>query len=212
VSVSSPRSGRGGGRFPALLLLAAALLATGCPAAGKRASLPAADEELLEAKGDGRLLDAVREGGKERFAAIAVFRRDVFLGQSAMLEQAAIPILAEFGKAAILLLSPNQILSLLRDPSVRRVTRFGPQGLLARLEPSLELELLSRYDAGKEGQDVSILARFRDVPGEKEEREAASAGFKVVFRGGPNLVVSGPVSGVPRLLESDRIIYLEKAP
>jgi len=208
---SCPRSRRSGGRSLALLLLAAALLPAGCPSAGKRASLPAAEEELLAAKGDARLLTAVREGGRDPFAAIAVFRRDTFLGQAAMLEQASIPILDEFGKAAILLLSTNQVVPLLKDPSVRRLVWFGPQGLLARLDPSLEMELLSRYDSGAEGKDVSILVRFRDVPGEKEEREAAAAGFRVVSRVGPNLVVSGPISGLPRLLESDRIIYMEKA-
>jgi len=184
----------------------------GCTSAGKRASLPAADEELLGAKGDERLLAAVREGGKDPFAAIAVFRRDAFLGNAAMLEQASIPILDEFGKAAILLLSANQVVPLLKDPSVRRVAWFGPQGLLARLDPSLEMELLSRYEAGSEGKDVSILARFRDVPGEKEDRQLGAAGFRVISRLGPNQVVSGPISGIPRLLESDRIIYLEKAP
>jgi len=209
VSVFSPRSRRDGGRSVALLL-AAALLWTGCPAAGKRASLPAADEELLGAKGDPRILTLVQEGGSDAFAAIVVFRGDAFLGQSAMLEESSFPLLNEFGNTAILLLRPNQVVPLLKNPSVRRIAWFGPQGRLARLHPSLELDLLARFGAGTEGRDYTLLARFQDVPGEMEERQATAAGFRVDTRGGPNLVLSGPLAGVPQLLENDRIVYLEK--
>jgi len=153
----------------------------------------------------------VRERGKDAFAAIVVFRGNVFLGQSAMLEESSTTVLNEFGNTAILLLTPSQVLPLMKDPSVRRIAWFGPQGRLARLDPSLELDLLARFGAGTEGKEYPVLARFQDVPGEKEERQAAAAGFRVVTRAGPNLELSGPLSGVPRLLEDDRIIYLEKA-
>ncbi|HEY6096968.1 MAG TPA: hypothetical protein VIU83_02845, partial [Candidatus Deferrimicrobium sp.] len=85
------------------------------------------------------------------------------------------------------------------------------QGLLARLDPSLELELLARFGAGTEDRDVTLLLRFVDVGGAEEERRIAAAGFRVVTRAGPNWVVTGPMSGVPMLFESDRIIYIEKA-
>ncbi len=197
--------------LPAFLaLLAAAFLLPGCPEDSKHAALSAAEEELLETRGDNALRDTVREGGKEPFAAIAVFRGDAFLGQSAMLDRASIPLLNEFGNAAILLLHPNEVLPLLKDPSVRRLAWFGPQGRLARLDPSLELDLLARYGKGTDGKDAPILARFRSVPGETEERQVAAAGFRILSRGGPNLLVSGPWSGVPRLLEIERVIYLEK--
>jgi hypothetical protein len=50
-----------------------------------------------------------------------------------------------------------------------------------------------------------------DVGGGQEERHIVAAGFRVVTKAGPNWVVAGPMSGLPRLLESDRIIYIEKA-
>jgi hypothetical protein len=204
------RSARRAGLPVFLVLLAAAFFLSGCPAASTRLSFSAAEEELLEARGDTALRDAVREGGKEPFAAVAVFRRDAFLGQSAMLDRASIPLLNEFGNAAILLLQPDQVLPLLKDPSVRRLAWFGPQGRLARLDPSLELDLLGRYSSGSEGRAAQILARFRSVPGETEERQVTAAGFRILYRGGPNLLVSGPWSGVPRLLGIERVIYLEK--
>jgi hypothetical protein len=211
VSVTLPRNRRrrAGPLLP--LLLAATLLLPGCPAASKRIALPENEKSLLGAKGDPALLAAVQEGGKDPFAVIAVFSRDAFLGQSAMLERSSVTLLNEFGNAAILLLRPNEVLPLLNDPSVRRIAWFGPQGRLARLDPSLELDLLSRYGKGLEGKDTAILARFRSVPGEPEERRVAEAGFRVLTRGGPNLVVSGPLSGVPKLLSDEWVIYLEKA-
>ncbi len=211
MSDTFPRNSRREGWPLLLLLLPAALLLTGCPAASKRNALPEAEERLLAAKGDPALLTAVQEGGKDPFAAIAVFSRDAFLGQSAMLERSSVTLLNEFGNAAILLLRPAEVLPLLKDPTVRRIAWFGPQGRLARLDPSLELDLLSRYGKGLEGKDMAILARFRNIPGEAEERRAAAAGFRVLSREGPNRVISGPLSGVPLLLSDEWVIYLEKA-
>jgi hypothetical protein len=44
-----------------------------------------------------------------------------------------------------------------------------------------------------------------------EERHIVAAGFRAVTKAGPTWVVTGPMSGLPKLLESDRIIYLEGA-
>src|SRR5512139_1053111 len=209
VSVTFPRNNRPASA--ALFLLSAAFLFAGCPAGGKRAVLPSAEEELLRAKGDERLLDAVREGGTDPFAAIVVFRGDAFLRHASKLEQASIPLLNEFGNAAILLLRPGQVVPLLTDPDVRHIAWFGPQGRLARLDPSLEMDVMARYGDGTGGKDRDLLLRCRDVPAEAEERSVTAAGYRIVTRAGPNLVVSGPYGGLPKLLANDRIIYIEKA-
>jgi len=127
-----------------------------------------------------------------------------------MLERSSIPILDELGNAALLLVRPAEVLPLLSDPSLVKAAWFGPQGRLARLDPSLELELLDRFGKGTEGKERLILARYRSVPEAKEVKAAESAGFKVVSRTGPNLVLSGPMSGIPGLLNDEWIIYLEK--
>jgi len=209
VSASFPRNSRPASA--ALFLLSAAFLLAGCPAGGKQAVLPPADEEILRAKGDEPLLATVRGGGMGPFAALAVFRGDAFLRHSAKLEQASIPVLNELGTAAFLLLRPGQVLPLLKDPDIRRIAWFGPQGRLARLDPSLELDVMARYGDGTEGKDRDLLLRCKDVPGESEERSVTAAGYRIVTRAGPNLVVSGPYGGLPKLLANDRIIYIEKA-
>ena len=209
MSVSCPRNSRPA--TAALFLLSAAFLLAGCPAGGKQALLPPADEEILRAKGDERLLAVVRGGGTEPFAALAVFRGNAFLRHSAMLEQSSIPVLNELGNAALLLLRPGQVVPLLKEPDVRRIAWFGPQGRLARLDPSLEMDVMARYGDGSEERDRDILLRCRDVPGAKEEGSVTAAGYRIVTRAGPNLVVSGPYGGMPMLLANDRIIYIEKA-
>jgi len=186
-------------------------LAAGCLFGEKRRALSAQDAELLRAKADERLRKEAETGGTEPFAAIAVFRNDAFLDQSEALGRSSLTVLNEMGRTVILLLSPGQIVPLLKDPSLRKAAWFGPQGLLARLDPSLELDMMSRYGAGTEDRDVNLLLRFVDVGGAKEERHVAAAGFRVATKAGPNWVVAGPMSGLPKLLESDRIIYIEKA-
>jgi hypothetical protein len=193
-----------------LLLLASTAFLAGCPFSPVRPVLDAADGKLLEANGDKALERAVREGGRDPFAVLAAFRGSAFLGQSSMLDRSSITLLNEFGNAAILLLRPYEVIPLLKDPSVRRLAWFGPQGRLARLEPSLEFDMLDRFGKGTEAMDVTVLARFRSVPGTPEERQVEEAGFKVLSRIGPNLVLLGPMSRVPRLLGIDWIIYLEK--
>jgi hypothetical protein len=199
-------------RLLSLLLLAAFLpLACGCLSGEKRRTLSPQDAELFRAKADERLRKEAETGGTGPFAAIAVFRNDVFLYQSESLQRSSLTVLNEMGRTAILLLSPGQIVPLLKDPSLRKATWFGPQRLLVRLDPSLEIDMMSRYGAGTEDRDVNLLLRLVDVGGAEEERHVVAAGFRVVTRAGPNWVVAGPMSGLPKLLESDRIIYIEKA-
>jgi hypothetical protein len=199
-------------RLLVLLLLAVCLpLACGCLSGEKRRTFTPPDEELLRAKADPRLRREAETGGTEPFAAIAVYRNDVFLDQSEALGRSSLTVLNELGRTVILLLSPGQIVPLLKDPSLRKASWFGPQGLLARLDPSLELDMLTRFSAGTEDRDVNLLLRFVDVGGAKEERDVVAAGFRVVTMAGPNWIVAGPMSGLPKLLESDRIIYIEGA-
>ena len=199
-------------RLGSLLLLAAFLpLVWGCLFGEKRRTFSPPDEALLRAKADPRLRKEAETGGTEPFAAIAVYRNDVFLDQSEALGRSSLTILNEMGSSAILLLYPAQIVPLLKDPSLRKAAWFGPQGLLARLDPSLELDMLARFGAGTEDRDVNLLLRFVDVGGAQEERHIVAAGFRAVTRAGPNWVVSGPIKGIPKLLESDRIIFIEKA-
>jgi hypothetical protein len=186
-------------------------LACGCLFAEKRRTFSPADADLLGAKADPRLRKEAETVGSEPFAAIAVYRNDVFLHQSEALGKSSLTVLNEMGRAAILLLSSAQIVPLLKDPSVRKAAWIGPQGLLARLDPSVELDLLARFGDGTEDRDVNLLLRFVDVGGAQEERHIVAAGFRVVTKAGPNWVVAGPMSGLPGLLESDRIIYIEKA-
>jgi hypothetical protein len=120
-------------------------------------------------------------------------------------------VMNEMGRTAILQMSPEQIVPLLKDPSVQKAAWIGQQRLLARLDPSLELDLLARFGAGTEARDVNLLLRLVDVGGAEEERSVVAAGFRIVTRAGPNWVVTGPMSGLPKLLESDRINYIEKA-
>jgi len=211
VSDISPRS-RKAGRLLSLLLLAALLpLISGCLFGEKRRTFSPTDEELFRAKADPRLRKEAETGGTEPFAVIAVYSNNVFLDQSESLGKSSLTILNEMGNTVILLLSPGEIVPLLKDPSLRKAAWFGPQGLLARLHPSLELEMLTRFGQGTEDRDVTLLLRLVDAGGAEEERQIVDAGFRIVTRAGPNRVVSGPMSGLPKLLESDRIIYIEKA-
>ncbi len=208
MSDTFPRNSKG--VLPALLLLlAAAAFLAGC-LAGNPPVLNKTQEDLLEAKADKALADVVRKGERDALAVIAVFRKDVFTGQSAMLDRSSIPILDELGNAALLLMRPAEVLPLLTDPSVVKAAWFGPQGRLARLDPSLEFDLLDRFGKGTEGRNATILARYRSVPEAKEEKAAEAAGFKIVSRAGPNLLISGPISGIPKLLSDEWVVYLEK--
>ena len=199
-------------RLSSLLLLAVFLpLVGGCLFGEKRRTLSPADEELLGAKADPRLRKEAETGGSEQFAAIAVYRSDVFLHQSEALGNSSMTVLNEMGRSVLLLMSSGQIVPLLKDPSLQKAAWIGPQGLLARLDPSLELDLLTTFGAGTEDRDVNLLLRLVDVGGAGEERSVVAAGFRIVTKSGPNWVVTGPMMGLPKLLGIDRIIYIEKA-
>jgi len=212
VSDTSPRSRRGG-RLLSLLLLAVFLpLVYGCASGEKRRTISPSDGELLAAKADPRLRKEAETVGGDPFAAIAVYRNDVFLNQSEALGKSSMTVLNEMGRTVILLLSSEQIVPLLKDPSVLKAAWVGPQGLLARLDPLLELDLLNRYGAGTEDRDVNLLVRFVDAGGPEEERQISAAGYRIVTKARSNWIVTGPMSGLPKLLEIDRITYIEKAP
>jgi hypothetical protein len=197
-------------RLLPLLLLAVFLpLVSGCLLGEKRPTFSPPEEELLRTKADPRLRKEAETGGSELFEAIAVFRNDVFLDQSEVLGRSSLTVVNELGRTAILQLSPGQIIPLLKDPSLQKAAWIGRQGLLARLDPSLELDLLARFGAGTEERDVNLLLRLVDVGGAAEERHVVAAGFAVVTKAGPNWIVTGPMSGLPKLLEIDRIIYIE---
>jgi hypothetical protein len=193
------------------VIVAIMLMASGCLFAEKRPTLSPADDELLAAKADPRLRKEAKTGGSDPFAAIAVYRDDVFLHQSKALGESSLTVLNEMGRTVILLLSSGQILPLLKDPALQKAAWIGPQGLLARLDPTLELDLLTRFGAGTEDRDVNLLLRLVDIGGAGEERQISAAGFRVVSKAGPNWIVTGPMTGLPKLLEIDRINYIEKA-
>jgi hypothetical protein len=186
-------------------------LVCGCVFGEKRRILSPGDEELLGAKADPRLRKEAETDGSEPFAAIVVYRNDVFLHQSEALGKSSLTVLNEMGRTVILLLSSGQIVPLLKDPSLQKAAWFGPQRLLTRLDPSLELDMLTRFGAGTEDRDVNLLLRFVDVGGTVEERAVVAAGFRIGTKAGPNWIVTGPMSGLPKLLECDRITYIEKA-
>jgi len=194
-----------------LLLVAALLVASGCRSGEKRKTFSPQEAELLSAKGDDRLRKVAESGETDPFAAIAVFRSDVFLDQSEALAASSYTVLNEMGNCVVLNLSPGQIVPLLQEPSLRRLAWFGPQGRMARLEPSLEIAMMSRFGAGTEKDDVDLLLRLTDVGGAAEERHVADSGFRVETKAGPTWIVTGPMAGIPKLLESDRIIYIEGA-
>ncbi|MBS1244299.1 MAG: hypothetical protein H6R41_836, partial [Deltaproteobacteria bacterium] len=132
MSDISPRS-RKTGSLRSLLLIAVLLpLVSGCLVGEKRRTFSPPDEELLRAKADPRLRKEAETGGNEPFAAIAVYRNDVFLDQSESLGRSSLTVLNELGPTVILQITPEQIVPLLKDPSLRKASWFGPQRLLAR--------------------------------------------------------------------------------
>jgi hypothetical protein len=120
-------------------------------------------------------------------------------------------VLNTFGNTAILQLNSPDILPLLKEPSVKKVFYLCRQGALARLDTPFELDLLRRFGDGKEDQPVPFLIRFRQPPEEMDEALVEGAGFAVRVRTGFVWVVEGPLRGLPRLLESDRILFYESA-
>jgi hypothetical protein len=192
-------------RLAAILFLA--LLAfPGCKEDKPPVELGPGDQELLRAKADPKIGVIITENLPALFAGVVVFRSDAFLHQSRMLDAANIPVLNTFGNTAILHLNSPDILPLLKEPSVKKVFYLCRQGALARLDTPFELDLLKRYGDGKEDQPVRFHIRFREPPEEKDDLLLKAAGFTVHSRTGYVWSVTGPLRGIPSLLESDRII------
>ena len=195
------------------LLAAAALLLllSSCKEERAKPNLSPADEALLTEKADGKIGVIIRENLPSLFAGLVVFRSDVFLSQSAMLDERGLSVLNAFGKAAIVLLNSPDIPLLLKEDAVKKVYYLCRQGPLARFHPAFEMELLRRFGEGKEQEPVSFLIRFREVPDGKDEAAVTGAGFRVDVKTGPVWGITGPLTSLPRLLENDRILFYEGA-
>jgi hypothetical protein len=195
----------------AALLLAASLLLTGCKEEKSPVVLTPAENELLRTKADEKIGIIVRENLPSLFAGLVVFRSNAFMSQSYMLDQANISVLNMFGDTAILLLNSRDVPLMLKEESVKKIFYLCRQGALVRLDPAFEMDLMRRFGQGKEDEPVDFFIRFRDPPGDKEDMLLETAGLTVQARTGLVWVVSGPLRNLPRLLESDRIIYYESA-
>jgi len=195
-----------------LLVLATLLvLLPSCREERAKPELSPAEEALLAEKADGKIATIIRENLPSLFAGMVVFRSDVFLNQSAMLDERGISVLNVFGNAAILLLNSPDIPMLLRQDQVKKIYYLSRQGPLARFHPAFEMDLLRRFGEGKEAEPISFLIRFREAPVETDARTVEAAGFRIDTRTGGAWVVTGPLTSLPRLMENDRIIFYEGA-
>ena len=197
-------------RFAALLLVSLFIL-PGCKEDKPRAELSPEDKALLSAKADEKIGIIITENLPALFAGVVVFDSDAFVSQSDMLDRANISVLNMFGKTAILLLNSPDIPPLLKEKAVKKIYYLCRQGALARLDPSFEMDLMRRFGEGKEDERIDFLLRFRDPPDVKDDKLIEAAGFTIHARTGLVWVVAGPIRRLPRLLESDRIIYYEAA-
>ena len=195
----------------AFLLAVFLLLSPSCREERRNPKLTPADEALLAQKADDKIGIILRENLASLFAGLVVFRSDVFLTQSAKLDERGISVLNAFGNAAILLLNSPDIPLLLRDDSVKRIYYLSRQGPLARFHPAFEMELLRRFGEGKERDPVSFFIRFREPPEERDAKAVEAAGFRIDTRAGMAWTVTGPLTSFPRLMENDRIIFYEGA-
>jgi len=195
----------------AALLLAVSLLLPGCKEEKSPVVLTPAENELLRTKADEKIGIIVRENLPSLFAGLVVFRSNAFVSQSYMLDQANISVLNMFGDTAILLLNSRDVPFMLKEESVKKIFYLCRQGALVRLDPAFEMDIMRRFGQGKEDEPIDFFIRFREPPGDKEDMLLEASGLKVQARTGPVWVVSGPLRNLPRLLESDRIIYYESA-
>ena len=194
-----------------LLALLIALLLPACREERQRPELTPEDEAILKEKAGGKIDLIIRENLPALFVGILVFRSDVFLTQSAMLDRRELSVLDSFGNTALVLLNSPDIPPLLKEESVRKVYYFCRQGPLARIHPAFLMEILKQFGAGKETEVSHFLIRFRDPPHEKEGTFVEAAGFTVDSRAGYVWSLSGPLTSLPLLLEDDRIMYYEGA-
>ncbi len=196
-----------------ILLFAAllALLASACKEERPLPELTAEDNAILALKADQKIELIIRQNLPALFAGIVVFDTDVFLSQSAMLDQRELPVLDSFENAAVLLINSPDIPPLLKEKSVRKIYYLCRQGPLARLHPAFLMGILKTFGQGKENSPSHLLVRFRDMPQEKEQQFVEAAGFAIESRAGFVWSLTGPLTSLPRLLEDDRIIYYEGA-
>jgi hypothetical protein len=195
----------------AALLLAVSLFLPGCKEEKTPVVLTPAENELLRTKADEKIGTIIKENLPALFAGLVVFRSNAFISQSAMLDRANISVLNMFGNTAILLLNSRDVPFMLKEESVKKIFYLCRQGALVRLDPAFEMDIMRRFGQGKEDEPVDFFIRFREPPGDKEDMLLETAGLSVQARTGPVWVVSGPLRNLPRLLESDRIIYYESA-
>jgi len=193
----------------ALLGLSVALSA--CRDDGKPVPVSPALDALLHEKADPKVALLIRNNLPSLFAALVVFRSDAFLTGSALLDRRNIPVLDAFGKAAILALNAPDVPFLLHEDEVKRVWYLARPEVLARIHPSLELEILRRFSEGRESEPLSVLARFRRPLAEAERAFLKAAGFHLEVEAGPVCLVTGPAAALPRLFEDDRIVFYEGA-
>ena len=196
-----------------ILLFAAllALLVSACKEERLRPELSAEDEATLSLKADKKIELIIRENLPALFAGIVVFKSDVFLTQSAMLDRRELAVLDSFENTAVILLNSPDIPPLLKEKSVRKIYYLCRQGPLARFHPAYLMEVLKAFGEGKEGMQSHLLIRFRDMPLEKDTQFVEAAGFIIESRAGFVWSLTGPLTSLPRLLENDRIIYYEGA-
>ncbi len=193
--------------LPVILVLCALAL-TACR---EEAALAPGADELLRAKADETVSALVRQPDAPTFAAIVVFRSDVFLHQSAMLERHNISLLDSFDNVAILALEPRIAPALLAEDSVRKVRYLCPPASLVRFHPAFLLSVLRLFGEDRENRPIPFLVQFRAIPTDKDVKAVQAAGFTVRSREGAVLSVLGPPAGFPRLLQLDEIVYYEGA-
>jgi len=202
----------------ALILLAASLLLPACKEETIKPVLSPEEKELLRTKADEKIGVIITENLPALFAGIVAFDKDAFAYQSHMLDEAEISVLNTFGKSAILLLNSPNIIPLMKQKSVKKVSYLCRQGALVRLDTPFEMELMRRYGEGKEGEKIAFMIRFKETPDEKDRKKGEldtklveGAGFKIVTKAGLVCTLEGPLSSVPRLLEYDGIVFYEIA-
>lgn len=197
-------------RFAAFLLIAF-LLPPGCKEEKPKVLLTAEDNAILREKADEKIGIIITSNLPALFAGLVVFSSDAFVYQSQMLDRANISVLNVFGNTAILLLNSPDIPPLLKEPSVKKIHYLCRQAGLARLDPAFEMNLMRWFGEGKEGDPVPFFIRFQEPPNDNDGKFVEAAGFTIETRAGFVWAVAGPPASLYRLLESDRIIYYEKA-
>ena len=192
----------------ALLLM---LLLPACREDQAKPHLTKEQEAVLKAKGDEKIGLIIRENLPAIFVGLVVFRSDVFLYQSELLDRLDLSVLDSYENAALVLLNSPDIPPLLKEPSVKKVYYLCRQGPLTRIHPAFLMGILRQFSDGKENEPTPFLVRFQDMPQEKEEKFVEAAGFTISSRAGFVWSLSGPLTFLPRLLEDDRILFYEGA-